>query len=399
MRIDQVIHGPVAQPAAGCIHPRLTPPPPPGRFDYAPAASATRANRSTPRARIHAMEIDVVAQPGAEWDEFARSRPDATLGHAAGWAHAFRAGYRLESIYLAARRTRGGEMAGILPLVAMRGLRGSLELVSLPFLDTAGVLAAEPEAANALVAHALALARERRAVGVELRGLAPVGAAPGALDRVDLILRLEGDVDAQWKSVRAKVRNQTRKAEREGLALIERGGEAQLDAFYAPFTVNMRDLGSPVHGRRFFAAVAEAFGDGLRFVVTGLDGVPVGGLVAIHYGDTVSIPWASTLRSERRRCPNNQIYWEGLRWAVERGARWLDFGRSPRDGGTHRFKAGWGGTERELDWRRLAPSGAPATGSASGGGALLQRLSRLWTHLPVSVATQLGPHVRRRLSS
>jgi hypothetical protein len=84
---------------------------------------------------------------------------------------------------------------------------------------------------------------------------------------------------------------------------------------------------------------------------------------------------------------------------VERGARWLDFGRSPRDGGTHRFKIGWGATERELDWRRLAPSGQPLTASPPGGGALLQRLSQLWTRLPVPVATQLGPHVRRRLSS
>jgi serine/alanine adding enzyme len=344
------------------------------------------------------MQIETIEEPGDAWDDFVLQNPDATLGHAAGWCRVLRSAYRLAPAYLVARGSSSG-IEGVLPLVTMRGLRGEKELVSLPYLDSAGVLASSQKVADALLDHALGLARKQGARAVELRALRAEGTGPGPLDRVDLVMSLESDVDAQWQAVRAKVRNQTRKAEREGLALIELGATAQIDAFYAPFTVNMRDLGSPVHSLGFFREIARVFGDAARFIVTGLAGDPVGGLVAIRFGDTVTIPWASTLRSERARCPNNQIYWEALRWSVEQGARHLDFGRSPRDGGTHRFKLGWGAHERELDWRRLAPDGEARSLALPGGNPALKRLSSLWTRLPVPLATLLGPHLRRRISS
>ena len=62
-------------------------------------------------------------------------------------ASVFREAYRLEPCYLAARRT-SGELAGILPLVQFRTLLGGRELISLPYLDAAGILAGDPEAAE-----------------------------------------------------------------------------------------------------------------------------------------------------------------------------------------------------------------------------------------------------------
>jgi len=217
--------------------------------------------------------------------------------------------------------------------------------------------------------------------------------------RVDLVLVLESDEDAQWQALRAKVRNQTRKAEREGLRIAARDDADLLADFYGPFCRNMRDLGSPVHAQRFFSAAADAFGDRLRVIVSRLGKRSVGGLVAIDFAGAVSVPWASTLREERQRCPNNQIYWEALRWAIERGAREFDFGRSPIDGGTYRFKLGWGAVERPLAWRRLSAAGDPLAAKAAGDSALLQRLSAVWSRLPVSLTAWLGPHLRGRISS
>lgn len=346
------------------------------------------------------MHVELVADPGAEWDAFAEATPGAGLGHAAAWHRVLREGYGLAPEYLAAREAGGG-LAGILPLVPFRGLSGRLELVSLPFLDTAGVLAASPAAESALRDAALARAREIGALGLELRQLAPLAAGPppGELSRVDLVLALEASEEAQWKGLPAKVRNQTRKAEREGLVLGEGGPEDLLDGFYAPFLRNMRDLGSPVHARRFFGAAAAAFGPRLRFVTTTLGGRSVGGLVAIEFAGAVTVPWASTLREERQRCPNNQIYWEALRWSIARGARLFDFGRSPRGSGTHGFKVGWGAVERPLAWLRLAPDGQRLALPGPDAGAWLVRLSRLWAQLPVALTARLGPPLRRRLSN
>jgi predicted N-acyltransferase len=216
---------------------------------------------------------------------------------------------------------------------------------------------------------------------------------------VDLVLTLQDSEEAQWQALRAKVRNQTRKAENEGLAIAPPRSPDLLAEFYGPFCHNMRDLGSPVHSERFFAAVAEAFGDRMRFIVTKLAGRPIGGLVAIDFAGCVTVPWASTLRTERRRCPNNQIYWEAIRWAIERRAREFDFGRSPRGDGTYRFKIGWGARERPLAWTRLTPEGDPLEWRAAGDSAFLRGLSAVWSHLPVPLTARLGPWIRRRISN
>ena len=346
------------------------------------------------------MQVERVANPGAEWDAFVEATAGAGLGHAAAWHRVLREAYGLAPEYLAARESGGG-LAGVLPLVPFRGLLGRLELVSLPFLDTAGVLATSPAAEAALRDAALARAREIGAAGLELRQQAPLttGPPPGEMNRVDLVLALEASEEAQWNALPAKVRNQTRKAEREGLRLAEGGSEQLLGAFYAPFLRNMRDLGSPVHARRFFGAAAAAFGERLRFVITSHADRPVGGLVAIHFAGAVTVPWASTLRAERQRCPNNQIYWEALRWSITRGAHTFDFGRSPRGSGTHGFKLGWGAVERPLAWLRLAPDGGVLAMPGPEAGAWLLRLSRLWSRLPLALTAQLGPPLRRRLSN
>src|SRR6185503_7664422 len=143
-----------------------------------------------------------------------------------------------------------------------------------------------------------------------------------------------------------KARNQTRKAQREEIVLAEAEPRQLLADFYGVYATNMRDLGSPPHALAFFAAMADAFGKELRFVVAHRRRKVVGGLVAIHHAGRVHVPWASTLRKERQRCPYNLIYWEAIRWAVSLGAREFGFGRSPRGGGTYQFKRGWGAQER-----------------------------------------------------
>jgi len=352
------------------------------------------------------MQIEYVRSPGDEWDAFAESQPGVRLGHAAAWAAILEEAYDLDAYYLCARDDRGS-FRGVLPLVSFRSWPGERgRLISLPYLDGAGILAGNADARNALLEHALELVKTQRFDGLDLRSSStptpPMPTPPDGrdeLDRVNLVLSLEKDPEAQWKALRAKVRNQTRKAEREGLELVDGETTELLAGFYKPFCVNMRDLGSPVHSQAFFRCAANHFGIRLRFIVSRNGDRPVGGLVAIRYGNRVSVPWASTLRSERKRCPNNQIYWEAIKWAVETGATEFDFGRSPRDGGTYRFKKGWGAVEEPLDWRRFGEDGSAVALISGSPSAILERLSRLWTRLPVPIASFLGGRIRRYFSN
>ncbi|MEE8167223.1 MAG: FemAB-like protein, partial [Myxococcota bacterium] len=192
------------------------------------------------------MRVAVIADPGPEWDAFVEAEPAGQLGHASAWARIVREAYGLTPVYLEARDEQGA-IAGILPLVRFRGLGGGLELVSMPFLDSGGILAQEPATRRALLGTALELTREQGASALELRELAAGDGEPAGQTRVGLVLALESSEDAQWRAVRAKVRNQTRKAENEGLSIAQWNQERLLAGFYEPFCHNMRDLGSPVH--------------------------------------------------------------------------------------------------------------------------------------------------------
>lgn len=347
------------------------------------------------------MRIECCDAPPKEWSDFVDEHADAALGHAAPWCAVFRQAYGLRGAWLVARGEDGG-WRGILPSVALRGLDGRRDLVSLPYLDEAGVLARDGEAERALLARAARTASARGCRRVELRQGRPLaGLEPVASSRVAMTLELPADEATLWRALPGKVRNQTRKATRSGLE-AQVGGEEAVADFHAVHRVRMRELGSPVHAERFFRAAAQAFGPRLRIVLArdGREGGrPVGALVAIRHGDAVTVPWASTLRSHDRACPGNLIYWEALRLAVAEGATRFEFGRSAPGSGTHRFKRGWGARERPLPWARITPAGAVAPARPPQDSPALELLSRVWRRLPPVVCDRVGPRVRPHIAS
>jgi FemAB-related protein (PEP-CTERM system-associated) len=328
------------------------------------------------------------------WDEYVARCPTATVYHRSGWARVIERSYGHQAVYLWARERAG--VRGVLPLVLFRGPLGRRSLVSLPFLDEGGLCADSDMARGILWDAAFALAKRERAAVIELRQgepsglpLAPLGA------KVSVMLELAPDAGRMWKALDAKVRNQVRKAVTSGLTPAWCGIEG-LDDFYAVFRHNMRDLGSPVHARRFFATILEEFaGEARLLLVRDRQRVVAGGVVMV-FRDTVLVPWASSLREWRSRCPSNLLYWEVIRSACDKGLRWLDFGRSTPGGGTYRFKMQWGGRERRLHWQVDPPGRASIIDAES---PRYRWLIGAWQRLPVPLATAIGPILRRRLSN
>jgi FemAB-related protein (PEP-CTERM system-associated) len=193
------------------------------------------------------------------------------------------------------------------------------------------------------------------------------------------------------------VRNQVRKALKSGLEVSWSGPEG-LDDFYDVFAENMRDLGSPVHSRKFFTAILREHADTARLIHVTDGGRTVGSGVCLAFKDTVMIPWASSRREYLSKCPNNLLYWEAIRWGSAEGFRRFDFGRSSRGSGTYHFKRQWGATEQPLRWEIWRRNGDRA--------ALVQAsdtryavAARAWKHLPVSITRLCGPMLRRQISN
>lgn len=267
----------------------------------------------------------------------------------------------------------------------------------MPFLDGGGPCGSSDALKIKLLESLHQKATELDAKWIELRSTEPLPLeTPPHEDKVTLVFDLPADTNVLWKNLKAKVRNLVRKGDRAGLT-VEWGGSELLDAFYPIFAINMRDLGSPVHSRAFFAETLKAFGDQAHIALIKKDETAVGGLIGIGYQETFAVPWASSLREYFKLSPNMLLYWQALQRACTQGYRRFDFGRSSRDVGTYRFKKQWGAEEQQLYWYRL-PVADDGSMSANGASATGSLAVDVWKKLPVGVATWLGPKVRKYLT-
>ena len=279
---------------------------------------------------------------------------------------------------------------GVLPLVVFRSRLFGTFVCSLPFVNYGGVLASSPEAAGALAAEARRLAAEHRATHVELRHIArQLPDEPVRQHKVTMLLPLQATVDAQWTALDNKVRNLIRKAEKSELT-SESGGAELLDAFYAVFSVNMRDLGTPVYPKRFFAAVLRASGAAAHLHVVRHEGQPVAASMTIAHANRVEVPWASSLRTARTMNPNMLLYWHMLRQVIAAGGRVFDFGRSTPGEGTFLFKKQWKAEPVPLHWEYMLLSRDAPPDQSPGSGKFHMAIE-LWKKLPVPVANAIGP--------
>lgn len=305
------------------------------------------------------IEIVHMPEPHA-WDAYVAEHDGALFSHGYAWAETLAAVYGLP-MYLLAARCRGhrSRIAGVAPFLLFSPPGAAGRLISLPYTDAAGILADDAAVRTGLLAAALDQAAKLGAVHLELRQ-AGESSLPDwhASDRwqhaahsfkTGLRRRLPGSSAALWALLSSKVRNQVRKARRCGCT-ARIGGVELVDPFYAVFSENMRDLGSPVHAFELFEELAVRLSQGMYTIVVYCGAVPAAVAMVFEHNGTLYNPWASSLRRLRPFCPNMLLYWTMLAHGVDRGCRWFDFGRSSPDASTCRFKLQWGAKMEPLTW-------------------------------------------------
>ena len=155
--------------------------------------------------------------------------------------------------------------------------------------------------------------------------------------------------------------------------------------------------GNTFTNRRFFVAVLDSFPTASRIYVVRLNGKAIGAGLVMANGDRLEIPWASSLRKFNRLCVNHLMYWRILEDACRDGFAWFHFGRSSVDSGPYRFKKQWGAKPVQLYWYYLSADSLSGAGSDPPPVATPQDSYgwgvRLWRHLPVAVASRLGPFI------
>lgn len=339
------------------------------------------------------MNVIEVQSDRSGWDAYVQSVPGATSYHQFGWKEVVEKSFGHKGHYLAAIDD-GGAWQGILPLIGMNGLFGNF-LVSVPFVNYGGLLCSAA-ATGPLLREAERIREANNAEYVELRHMGPALAGlPTRQHKVTMVLELADDVESQWKGFGAKLRNQIRKAEKCGLSMTVGRGEL-LDSFYDVFARNMRDLGTPVYAQAFFRQILAVFPDSSRIFVVRLKEKAVAAGIAYWFGDTLEIPWASSIGDYRSLCPNNMLYWEAIQYAIRNGFRRFDFGRSTPGEGTFKFKEQWGAKPVQLNWQYLLRENAPMP-ELNPHNPRYRLAIKVWQRLPVALTRIIGPAIVKNI--
>jgi len=328
-------------------------------------------------------------------DDYLARRSDATLLHDPRWGQLMKKVYGNTTFYLTAERA--GKTVGVLQLVEQQSMIFGRHLTSMPYLDAAGILADDEQAVNAIIEQARKLMRQRNARWVELRHTRPLSAEMATrTDKVTFLLMLPRDPETMWARLKAKVRNQVRKATRSNLT-VETARADRLDEFYNLYCRNMRDLGSPQHSRRFFQLMLEMFSEQTTIFIVRTTDRPVAAAVTLTGPHAVHVPWAASDRRYSQLAPNMLLYWSMLSHACRTGAQTFNFGRATRDSGTYRFKTQWGAKEIPLYWHYLPNADKPLH-QLRPDNPRYRTMVACWKHMPVAVTRTIGPHLIAKLA-
>jgi FemAB-related protein (PEP-CTERM system-associated) len=219
----------------------------------------------------------------------------------------------------------------------------------------------------------------------------------GWLTRSDLYVTfrklIEADHDKNLKSVPRKQRAMVRKGMQNGLHSIVHQDARQLHGIYAE---SVRNLGTPVFSRRYFALLTETFGADCDIVTVLDDDNPIAAVMNFYFRDEVLPYYGGGTAFARQRAGNDFMYWEVMRRAADRGCRLFDFGRSKLGTGAFDFKKNWGFEPRHLCYRyKLAPGASIPDHNPLN--PKYRYFIAGWKRLPLPIANAIGPSIVRGL--
>ena len=332
-----------------------------------------------------------------DWQAFVTSTPNASLYHALEWRDILLRTFGHRSWYLMARER--GVVRGVLPLVEMKSSLFGHFFVSLPFVDRGGIVADTSVCEAALATAATDLIRKTGSRHVELRQSAAASNLAEAgwtlrQHKAALVVRLNSNSETLWSDLSSRLRGKVRKAGKVGATFSVEGAEA-LEEFYRVFSLNMRNLGTPVYSSTFFQNILR-FANNAVVLLVRLEGRAVAAAIAIRRGERIELPWICSDYAQASSQVNEFLYWKAIEWACKSGASNLDLGRCSVDSGTYRFKIQWNPEVHPLFWYHRLASGVdfPEFSPANPKYALA---AHCWKKIPMALANRMGPWIVRNI--
>jgi len=326
------------------------------------------------------------------WDAFVSDAPKASFFHRCAWRDIIEQvlGHRCHYLYA----ERNGDITGILPLAEIRSRLFGHALISTPFCVYGGVVASDPDSEARLVQSASEMADDLQVDYLELRNREMHSTAWPVKDLyVSFRKAIHPDHDDNLKAIPRKQRAMVRKGIRANLQ-AHHGGD--IDEFYRVYAESVRNLGTPVLSRNYYASLKQTFGEDCEVTVVTHDGQPVSAVMSFYFRDEVHPYYGGSVWRGRDLAANDFMYWALMQRAADRGARVFDFGRSKQGTGSHDFKKHWGFEPEPLPYAYYLVR-ASQIPNVSPTNRKYDLFIKAWRKLPLPVSRTLGPWLARNL--
>ncbi|CAG1022468.1 hypothetical protein MTYM_01746 [Methylococcales bacterium] len=339
------------------------------------------------------MEIKTLDESAKErWDAFVEAQPEATFFHKSGWREVIEKAMGHAAYFLYAEQN--GEILGVLPLGHVKSLLFGNALVSTPFCVYGGVVSANEQARSALEAYACDLARELSVDHLELRNIAR-GTSGRPVKELYVTFRksIGPDSERNLMEIPRKQRAMVRKGISAGLTSVI---DAGIDRFYDAYAESVRNLGTPVFGKKLFQVLRDVFGHDCEILSVEHQGRVVSSVMSFYFRDEVLPYYGGGAAGARDLYANDFMYWEVMRRAAGRGVRVFDYGRSKLGTGSYRFKTHWGFEPTPLyyEYELVGSDHMPDINPLN---PKYQLFISAWKRLPLPVSKLIGPLLARNL--
>jgi len=273
--------------------------------------------------RIFEYETDT-----GEWDDYIYNNDNANIYHQIAWRRIIENTFGHKSYYLIAKDNN--IIKGVLPLFLMESKLFGRHLISLPFLDRAGVISDNQQIMSLLCDQAIGLAQRSQVDFLELRNQHEVNHNDliTVAHKVNFILPSDLSPDILWKNVLQKnVKNKVRKAWKNQI-YVDIGNDPQfISNFYHVYCIHMRYLGTPVYPKLFFLNILKEFADSINILLAKHEDEVIGGKIVLPFKDTLYFISQYSLRQYNEFHPNNLLYWTAVEYASKNGFKFCDMGR------------------------------------------------------------------------
>jgi serine/alanine adding enzyme len=346
-----------------------------------------------PELQKHGVEICPLEECGSSWLSYLQRQVDADISHHPAWASIFRATFGLDTVLLTVRQ--GSAIVGGVPLVLFDQPLTGKAAISMPYLNYGGLLADDAEIAEQLLAACREFANGAGLDYLELRhtGKSITKLADSTIqNRVTFRLEIGAAAEDVLRGLKKQLRTRLRKVDQMNLTAYQ--GKGRLDHFYGLFAEAMREHGTPVLPKRFFALVLDHLGENANIMLAYRGNRAVGGKIFFRFRDRITMVWGCFPNRHKHLLANYFLTRELIRQYAGGEYTLLDFGRSSRSGGGYSYKSNWQKEEIPIytDYIASDPTRIPNLKPEN---ARFKLAVALWKRMPLGLTRLLGPRLSR----